>query len=160
MKDPKYDKIMGKALKYLSFRDLSEKELKNKLRRNYGKSELIEKVCEELKRIAYLDDRRYVHNYIVSKRSRLWWGKNLLFKKLVEKGVCSNIIHEVFDEYIKEEDEYQLAKKVFEKKINSLIGNKANETDQKKKHKAARHLENKGFPVALIIRLLEENKEK
>jgi regulatory protein len=127
-------------------REHSRAELKKKLHTRFGDSSHIEPVLYGLEQESYLNDERFVEEYL-SVRKRKGYGPLRIKAELNERGVGNEII----SRYIEEQDTdwYTLMQQVAVSKGGSL-----GELDQKTQQKLARFLEYRGFPVSMIRRYL------
>lgn len=110
----------NKALHYLSYKDYTEKEMKNKLLLNEDFDEiLIEMVLELLIDKNLINDDEYVEHYF-KKGERLGIGVHKLIYELKKKGVSPNTIDQFLETYDREHEydkAYQMVDKYF--KANS-----------------------------------------
>lgn len=147
------DKLFARAVKYISFRDRSEREmadyLKKKLKMNED-SNLIESVIEKLKGYNLLNDLEFAGKWV---RSRHRTGKGPirirmeLFKKGVEKSIIFDSLSEIDDnKWMKS------AKELVEKRM----GRWENEEYFKKREKAMRFLIYRGFPLGISKKVIDQ----
>jgi regulatory protein len=105
------------ALKFLSYRMRSEKEVRDKLRKKEFAGEIIDEVIKDLKRVNLLDDYEFASAWIRDRISDKPRGKTLLKQELWKKGIKKEIIEKVLREYFEdEEEELNLAKQLLEKR--------------------------------------------
>jgi len=105
------------ALKFLSYRMRSEKEVRDKLKKKEFANDLIDEVIKDLKRINLLDDSNFASAFVRDKISNKPQGKILLKQELWEKGIKEETIEKVLKEYFEDEDEeLNLAKNLLEKR--------------------------------------------
>lgn len=119
-----YEAILSKAYFYLSRRDYSVKELKNKLKFKFQKHlNSIESVADKLNCTGYLNDFEYAKRYINSKS----YGRRRIEYELFMKGISKQIIAEIYSLDIKDEKAEirkllpKLKKKDRDKKIAYLL---------------------------------------
>ena len=83
------------GLRFLSYRDHSEKELVNKLIQKGHKKEHSESACEKLKEYGYINDERYAENLAASLLERKGMSvrgiKSELFKKGISREIADNV---------------------------------------------------------------------
>lgn len=147
--------IKEEAVKYLSSRPRTCKEMEKRLlSKGFEKDEITETV-EELKELGYLNDREYAVmylNYGFTKNK----GIKLIKYELFEKGVSGEDIDNAISDY---EEEYgydfvkderirasEYAKKTFEGEIE----------DEKARMKLARRLSAKGYDSGTVLYVLSE----
>jgi len=105
------------ALKFLSYRRRSEKEVRDKLKKKEFAKDLIDEVIEDLKRVNLINDYDFACAWIRDRVSNNPRGKALLKQELWKKGIKKEIIEKVLKEYFKNADEeLNLAKKLMEKR--------------------------------------------
>lgn len=87
-----------KALKLLTLREHSYKELETKLKeRGFNKSE-IENALFKLVEENYLSDERFVRSFVSSRLRKNVEGKAMLLSRLNEKGVSREIAEPIINE--------------------------------------------------------------
>ncbi len=83
------------GLRFLSYRDHSEKELINKLVQKGHKYDYAVSACEKLKEYRYIDDERFAENYaknLIDRKGMSIRGiKNELFRKGISRDIVDNI---------------------------------------------------------------------
>ena len=103
--------------------DKTEKDLRDKLKQGYFPEDIIDITINKLKDAGYLNDRRYVDNYIRYNIKSKSVAK--IKKYLITKGVDKNVIQESIDNYgieleqegfVIRELQYSLIEKEFKKK--------------------------------------------
>ncbi|MFH0930521.1 MAG: RecX family transcriptional regulator [Candidatus Zixiibacteriota bacterium] len=105
------------ALKFLSYRMRSEKEVRDKLKKKEFANDLIDEVIKDLKRINLIDDSNFASAFVRDKISNKPQGKILLKQELWKKGIKDETIEKVLKEYFEdEEEELNLAKNLLEKR--------------------------------------------
>lgn len=145
---PKRAKL--RSMNLLKSREYTEYQLREKLRQGMYPESVIDEAIEYLKSYRYLDDRRYVKDYIVyysESRSR---GR--IEQDLLRKGIHRGLIRTVYEEDLGEEklpDEILLIKKLLEKK--NYHGESA---DYQEKQKMRTFLYRKGFSADNIEKIL------
>ena len=142
-----------KAMKLISLRDHTEKEMTDKLKAGGFPPFAIDEAIEYLKSYRYLDDARYAELYVSFRRSE----KSLfeIRENLKMKGVASEWIDEAIEKA--EVCESETVKKTFLKKYGSK-----DLSDEKLYEKALRYFASRGFPygaakegIALAIQEIE-----
>lgn len=105
-----------KALNYLSRALRTTAEVRQYLSRNGFSNEEIEEVISKLTAIGYLDDRRYLENYLLSEKA-LRYGINKIKFKLLQKGIDLEHLNNL---PVDEEEEVNKAKEILLKKYKQL----------------------------------------
>jgi regulatory protein len=140
--------LKKRALYYLGKREYSRKELHEKITPFSESLELtrqqVNQILTELESKDWLSDRRYVDQFIFSKKRK--FGLKKMEYELKMHGVNEIIIHNALNE-IKSE-EYNLAKNIWEKKFRKLPEN------PEERLKQMRFLQSRGINSALIHQIL------
>ncbi len=84
------------AAYYITFKDRTEKEIKDKLKEKGYSSPDIEESIDKLKRYGYLNDENYTLSYIKSNINKK--GARLISMELAQKGIAREIISEQFED--------------------------------------------------------------
>ena len=105
-----------KAFDYLSYGDLSEKQLKDKLCRKYPK-ELSAEVAELFVERGYVDDLRLAKRYVETFYEFKNMGLNRIRNELYRRGISKEYIDEAVSEY-ENEDQYDRIKQFICKKYD------------------------------------------
>jgi len=121
MKSKKNLDPLKRSIKFLSQRMLTEKQLKDKLQKENLDYQKMEEAIKKLKEWGYLDDRKYLEEYLRSKRNIKSWGYWKIREKLKEKGLPEELI-ELLRELYPLEDEIQDAKRLLENWVTTPRG--------------------------------------
>jgi regulatory protein len=132
-----YVKAKDKAVKLLGFSARTEKELVDKLSKDYS-PEICERVIEMLKKYGYIDDSSYATSYISDSFKFKGWGSRRIKSELRHKGVDDETIDQAITnaELDEQTKAYELLKK-------RLKGNTC--PDYKERSKHYRYLVGRGF---------------
>lgn len=142
--------LKAKAIDFLSRRDYSYSELYNKLKKYSTDLDAIKSVVDEMANHKYLNEERFVENFIYSK-SKKYGG--LKVKQLLQNKVNDQaLINELYQQA--EIDEFAVARQIWERKFNHEIA-----TTPKDRAKQIRFMLSRGFSLDLIFKLtkLEDN---
>ena len=159
-----YDKIVMevlqkraklRAMNLLAKKDFTEAGIRKKLSEGYYNSEQIDEAVNYLKKYGYIDDIRYVRNYVsIHIQSK---PRKKIVQKLVEKGISKDHIDNLLDEIYEEErafttlpDEMELGRKLLPKKKYDI------ENNVKDKQKAFGYLIRHGISSEVVMKLLKE----
>jgi regulatory protein len=160
------ERLLNKALKFLSFRPRSEKEIRDHLLRKGKLKEVkseaerkqyevsVEDAANRLKKLGQIDDQKFV-SWWVDQRTRFKpRGLNVLRSELFSKGVAKEIIDEQvrFDE----ENQFKLALVAAKKKVDSY--RKLDTPDFKVK--LGQFLARRGFGWAIIKKVVDTLERK
>ena len=135
-----------RAMNLLQKKDYTEKQLRDKLAEGLYPCELIDDAISYVKMYKYLDDERYVRDYIayhISTRS-----KNRIVQDLVKKGIGKDMLMKVMEElYDEESGDVELDQ------VKALLIKKhydPDTTDFKEKQKIMAFLLRRGFQMSTI----------
>lgn len=141
------------ALKKLSYRAYSQKEMEEYLKKAGYNREQRQAVLNQLIQWGYLDDRKLASSWCEYYLQHKPMGYSLIYNKLQQKGIPHDCIVAALEDYdnIKE---LELAGRLAEK---FLLRRVKNEQNSKTKEALARHLSRKGFSTATIYNVLSDN---
>lgn len=156
--DEIYEEILKKrvrerSLSLLQSRDYTEYEIRMKLKKGYYPEALIEDGIAFLKKYSYVDDRRYVENYIETYRGKK--SMRVLEQSLLKKGIAKDFLQYVMEDMgdvLEEVDETELIRALLEKKHYH-----AETADYKEKNRVISYLMRKGFQLEDILRCMRED---
>ena len=112
-KEKDFNKAKEKALRLLSLRAHSKKELKDKLKNSSGERNA-EKVAEKLENLGLIDDKSFAVSYANELFSRKLYSVSKVKYELSKKGISNVMAEEVIEEI--SPDERKNIEKIFEKK--------------------------------------------
>lgn len=160
------ERLQDKALKFLSFRPRSEKEMKDHLLRKGKLKEIksdiekaqyeisIQEAIKKLKRIGQIDDSEFSKWWVEQRYNFSPRGENLLKAELRSKGIENNLIDELLQNDT--EIQVQLATKAAEKKIR--LYKKLEEKEFK--DKMGQFLARRGFSWTIIKQVVDSLSKK
>lgn len=111
------------ALRLLSFRQRSEKELFERLRERKFPVKKVEKVISDLKEKRFIDDKKLTRDFILHRAEIHPEGRMLLKKRLFQRKIPLEIIDTALEKLVSEEKELQLAL-IAAKKKKRFLDNK------------------------------------
>lgn len=129
------------AYAYIAYKPRTISEVIRKLKAKKHSAAAIDGAVETLKEQKYLDDKLYALSYVAEKLRSKPIGKELLRRKLLQKGVTKETVDIALSEIIPEEGEFDLALNALKKYSPKL----RDEDDSKRKAKCYRHLMARGF---------------
>lgn len=148
--DKEYRKAFSSALKLLTIRDYTEKEIYIKLcRKKYDKN-IANDVVKELIKKGYLNDEEYAEKWINNIAFSKSIGINGVKYQLLKKGISYNIITDKLNNY----NEYEAVLYAVNKKLRQIKYKKHEKN--KIKPIISRFLQRKGFTYDIIVKILEE----
>jgi regulatory protein len=96
------------ALKFLSFRRRTEKQIKEKLRKKGFDERTIKTTIDKLKEFDLINDFEFATSWVKDRLALKPRGKKLLKQELWKKGIGKDIIEQVTEEQCRDEDESAL----------------------------------------------------
>lgn len=148
-----YIKAQDMALKFLSYKMRTEKEIRRKLSENEYSDSVIEKVINFLLNYNYINDFEYCMSYIRQSQRLKPMGNLAIKQKLRFYGVDDGIIEKALSE--SDIDEVQQASQLIDKKLHLMD---LENIDVAKKRKLQDFLLRRGYSYD-IIRTVFKNKE-
>ncbi|HBG45499.1 MAG TPA: hypothetical protein DDW94_00755 [Deltaproteobacteria bacterium] len=136
----------GAAMRLLSIRPRSVREMETKLKEKFDTDEAGEAV-QYLIELGYLDDEKFARGLAESRARHKAWGPARIARELSLKGIEEGIIKLVLIESAPEEEGANDALKRWLKRNSSVKGPKARE-------RAFRHLLARGFSTGAIMKVL------
>jgi regulatory protein len=158
--DDQVERLYEKAIKFLSYRPRSEKEVFDNLlrklkltdkgedeKKNFQKS--IEKVLEKLKKLEFLNDREFTTWWVEQRTKFKKTSPRIIKSELFKKGIDKEIIEEIFAKV--EIDPFELALSSGRKKLNSY----KNLDSKTFREKMSRFLASRGFDWEIVKRVVD-----
>jgi len=147
-------KAYNKALHFLSFQNRTKCEIVKKLSELDFKETDIESAIKKLELKGYIDDRKYISNWVDSKLRNNPVGKFKAEYELKNKGITQDLLNEELPLIYESIDELELANTILmRKRIKVDIKN------EKTKRKAASLLERRGISGSTIIAIIQGNND-
>lgn len=118
-----YDKYLNSALHFLSFRNRSEKEIRDYLKKKNAPSEITEKIITYCKNYNFLNDEKFAKDWVRSRSTYRLKSKMIIKMELRKKGIDPDIIEKALKPQDDEElDDNQQIKKLLEKRLSRYKG--------------------------------------
>lgn len=150
LKEEEARKAINTALNFLSYRQRSEREIRNRLKEKGYEENYIERAIFFCKDQNYIDDEAFAISFVKDKINLNKLGNNRLKRELMLKGIDEDIIESVLVKY--EDDEYERALKIATKKYSTY-----REDDRNKIYrKLGGFLQRKGYSFDIINKILKE----
>lgn len=127
----KFNKLYNNALKFLSFRSRSEKEVFDHLIKKEEAVEVITQVITKLKEQKFLNDYEFAKQWIESRMRFRPRSQKLLIFELKQKGISQEIIDTVINYEGLVINDLEKAKELVKKKIEKYKGLSRQEVFQK-----------------------------
>ncbi|TAK29372.1 MAG: hypothetical protein EPO21_21580 [Chloroflexota bacterium] len=106
-----YAQALDAAVRYLSYRPRSEREVRMRLRRGNFAPEHVERVLETLRRYGYVDDAGFARYWKEARDQFSPRGSRLVAMELRQKGIDRDVIEDVVDDEQDDEHAYTAARK-------------------------------------------------
>jgi regulatory protein len=151
--DKEHTRAKNAAYRLLTYRPRSRAELEVKLRDKEFDDAIIEAVLAELARFGYVNDLKFAREWTRSRIRLQGFGRRRIGQELKNKGIGREIIGEVFAEVFSEETEIETAKRVVERRVNTM---KSLDRETRKRRLAG-FLERKGFSFEIIRNVLRDS---
>jgi regulatory protein len=136
------DNYYNLALRFLSYRTRTEKEIREKLKIKQASSEIIEKVVAKLKDKRFINDEEFARQWMENRNRFKPRSLRLIKLELKQKGISDEIIETVTqDSEVSINNDLEQAKRLVEKRIEIKKGLSRQEIYQK----LGRFLASKGF---------------
>lgn len=150
-------KAMDSALRLISHRMRSEKELSDSLgRKGYGEG-LVEDVMQELRKRGYVDDHGFARMYAQSLLGSRKDGSRAVKMKLSQKGISREVTQSIVEELTSDEKEYEAALELASKKLR---GSYKNDEPDAIYRKLGGFLSRKGYPYEIVMKVLRKVTKK
>ncbi len=141
------------AIKYISTRNRTARDITSKLRSCGYDNEIILEVIDYLTTNSYVNDQQFARKYIIDRLKFNPKSKNMLGFELERKGIQRNIIEDTLNQY--DFHELELAINLVNKKYGKSTKN-FNNIDDKTKRRIVSFLLNKGFNYDIVFEALNQ----
>ena len=145
-------KAKDRALNFLSYRDRSEKEIRTKLKDVGYNEQIIDWVIKELKRLKFLDDKRFAQSYAQTQMITRPMGEYFLKRELKQKGINSELIEQTVEKVYEEKDQFSVAMELAQQRKKRY----QNIDDMKMKKRVSDFLLRRGFGWDVVSEVLEQ----
>lgn len=147
--ESKLTNTLNAAYRILSYKSQSKKELELKLNKKGFEEKIIRKAITYLEERKYINDLEFARQWGQSRISHNYYGKYLLERELLQKGVDDEITQAVIEELYREKEEVKVAEQLSIKKMRFY---KKLEPDVAKR-RMVNLLQQKGFTLETITQL-------
>ena len=142
------------ALRFLSHRQRTEKEIRDKLREKEFGDEEIQKTLDQLRDLGYLNDAEFARVYIRHHLAIRPKGKVVLKQNLLLLGVAKEIIDAALEEVFSQTSQQEAALNAAQKFIKKTL--KSRDDPRKAKQKLAALLTRRGFSWDVVSPTLKQ----
>lgn len=148
---------LNRALRFLSFRPRSEKEIQDFFKKKQVDLLTSQKIIDKLKEQKFINDEEFVKWWIEQRTKIKPRAARLIKFELKQKGIAKELIDEVFkDKDFETVSDFDKAIKLAQKRMVRL----KNETPKKAYEKLGRFLASKGFDYDIIKKVIDQVLEK
>lgn len=144
------------ALRYLSIRSHTKKELKLKLLKKKFPAAGIDTVLKKLEEMGYINDENTAGYYVAELQRLKKEGKDLILSRLIKKGLSRQVISKTMEKVFSVETETDNCRSLAKKKYQIIRGKENDEIKALKK--LYDFLLGKGFSYELIKKVINEIK--
>lgn len=149
-KQPPREPALPYAVKLLASRSYSTRKLREKLRMKGYLAEETDAAIEKLKEKRLLDDQRFADGFVRSRIETHPRGKSALVRDLVARGVSGATAKQAVNENLTEEQEFDLARELVERKRSQY----ENLDADTRKRRLIALLARRGFRPGIIFKVL------
>jgi regulatory protein len=147
-------KARTSALRYLSYRLRSEREIRAKLAEKEFAHEIIDRVVEQLRSAGLVDDRRFAAAFVHDARLRKATGARLLRQQLLAKGVPRALVEDVVEEATERSAEQSAALGAARSLLGRYRASRKPVDDATGRRRVAQFLARRGFGWDVITPVL------
>ncbi len=156
--DAKQPDPLTVALRFLSYRERTEYEMREKLEsKGVYDPQDIDSTINYLIEASYLDDRRFAAQLAGSRLRNKFWGRHKVALDLKRRKIAEEIIKEVVAD-INDELEVQTAEAALRRWLRKS-GIESSSLSQKEFERAFRHLASRGFSAGTAMKILAGHKQ-
>ncbi|AFS78768.1 regulatory protein RecX [Gottschalkia acidurici 9a] len=141
------------ALRLLSYKMRTEKEIWNRMIEKEYPREVIEATIDYLKELKYIDDEEYTRKFIKDKVNLKNIGKERIKRELFNKGIDSKTVNIELEELVDDEEQYDKAMEIAVKKLNTTY---KNDDKNARYRKLGGFLQRRGYSMDIVMRILRE----
>ncbi|MDR0914931.1 MAG: recombination regulator RecX [Oscillospiraceae bacterium] len=116
---PEYKAAYNRALRLITFRDHTEKELYDKLEKDF-EDELCQAVCDHMTELGFVNDEAYGTRYAKSLQNTKHLSQKNIMYKLIQKGIDKTLAEEIAENL--ELDPVEEIKALLQKKYYKQLG--------------------------------------
>lgn len=153
-----YEKLIGAALRFVSYRPRSKKEIHDflvgKLKKSHTSApQAVDTVMERLSELGYADDVAFGTWWVTQRTGRKPKGASVISLELVRKGLDQEVIDQIIGAIMQgDRSERDLAKKAGEAKIHTW----KHKPRLEQKRKLADYLMRRGFASEVIWSVVDD----
>lgn len=142
------------ALNYIAYRHRTEEEIRRRLARSEYREEVIDSVVASLRSSGLIDDKAFAVSYAEGRFKTGGYGPRRVRHDLRRKGVAREAADQAVEEVFSEGDEVLSAARTLGKRRWEQLAREENE--RKRRKKVYDYLVRRGYPHAMVRRVIEE----
>ena len=146
-----FEKFYNIALRFLSYRPRSEKEVKDKLKRKKIDQTMIDRVINKLKEQKFINDEEFAKWWIEQRTNFKPRSLRLIKIELRQKGIEQDLIDSLINDLRLMNNDLEQAKKLIEKRIERFRDLSKQEIYQK----LGSYLARRGFDWDIIKQVID-----
>ncbi|GLR18594.1 regulatory protein RecX [Portibacter lacus] len=140
-----FDIKVEKMRKYCLFADRCHRDVRTKLIKDKIYGDELEQIMAVLIEENFLNEERFAKAFVKGKFKQNKWGKKRIMMELKQRGISPYCIRKGFEE-ISDEEYWEMARKLYEKKFDLV-----RETDlYKKRQKVLNYMISKGYEYEVV----------
>jgi regulatory protein len=144
------------ALRYLSYRQRTEYELRKKLSENKHKPRIIEFTIDNFKRIGLVNDQEFAENFSNATLKKKAVGRTLLKHRLLNKGIPKDIVAQIIEKTFKGINEKDNAIQIAKKQLKKYETRKTKSTVKQNQVRLSNFLAQRGFSWDIISQIMKQ----
>ena len=144
------------ALRYLSYRQRTEYELRKKLTQNKYKPKIIESAIQNFKKIGLINDIEFAESFTRDTLKKRGLGRALLKHKLMNKGIPKDIVAQVIDKTYKGINEKDTAIPIAKKQLKKYEARKNKSSSKENQIRLSNFLAQRGFSWDIISQVMRQ----
>ena len=149
-----FEKYLDQALKFLSYRPRSEKEMRDYLAKKNVDTIITERIIADFKEHKFINDQDYAEMWVRNRTNYKPRSSRVIKMELKQKGINSDLIEEVMSTKSASTNDLSMALDLAERKLKRL----EKEEPQKRREKLAGFLNRKGFGWDIIKEVINKLK--
>ncbi len=146
--------VREKAMRFLSYRARSEKEIRDKLKKKKFSEELIDTVIQKLQLAGLINDLEFGRMFARDKMGKKPMGRIMLKQELLRKGITNHLIEQILSEVYPNHGEDEFALTLARKRLQRYKSSFAKLDTFKRKKKLADYLARRGFDWDTISKVV------
>jgi regulatory protein len=144
--EQQFSRALSAALRYISYRQRSIFEVKNKLLQKHS-IEVTERVLKRLEVISLLDDEKFAYQWIESRNKLKPKSATLICRELFKKGISAHILEKIVNSIDDDHNAHMAAIK--------FSRNKNSDGDNNFSIKLFNHLKRRGYNYPVIKKAID-----